>query len=533
LFQYSQEFDNGYWLTYLSSISPNTLNAPDGTLTADTLTSSGTGGAIYRVYGTAGTYTTSIFAKAGTTSTITLDWSTSANGRIATFDLTNGTATVVAQYGNGGTVTGGTSSIVSVGNGWYRCIISNITVSSTNAFVITAVGASASSVYLWGAQVEQRSSVTAYTVTTTAAITNYIPVLLTAPVNEARFEHNPVTRESLGLEIEEQRTNLLTYSEQFNDASWGKTASSIATNAVIAPDGTLSADTLIEDATNNQHFISKAAAVSSGSVTMSVYAKAAGRNWIRIQTYSGVFAWFNVSTGALGTVQSGCTASITSVGNGWYRCAATVQYVNQTNYVFLANADGATSYTGDGYSGVHIWGIQLEAASFASSYIPTVASQVTRSADSASMTGTNFSSWYNNAEGTVYAEYNALAINSNTVNGSFVYSINDGTFSSYLGIQILNAGTTRVLSSPLASSSPATTTIPAKAVAAYLKSNYGAAYNGSLVSITSPSNVTTPNKFTIGDIGGAGAYAYNGTIKKIAYYPIRVTNTNLQSLTGS
>jgi len=535
LFTYSQEFDNAYWSTYQAGVTANTTIAPDGTTTAETLTNASTDGAIYRVYGVAGTYTTSIFAHAATTSTITLDWSTSGNGRQATFDLIAGTATAVAQIGTGGTVTGGTSSIVNIGNGWYRCIISDITVSSTNAFVIVVVGASTSSVYLWGAQLEQHDTVTAYQPTTTQPITNYIPTLLTAPANSARFDHNPVTGESLGLLVEEQRTNLLTYSEDFADASWVKIRSTVTSNTIIAPDGTLTGDKLVATSVAESHVVYKS--VLANTITFSCYAKAGEYNHLIL--FTGSFGrWFNLTTGTIGVFYTNeTTASITDAGDGWYRCSITFTIASGDNvYIGVSNADATLSYTGNGYSGIYIWGAQLEAGAFPTSYIKTEASQVTRSADSASMTGANFSDWYRPDEGTVYCESSASFVSSGSVAYS-PFSLNDGTSANAVAPQYnSNAINTLVRSSAVEVARMIYSPVLANAfykTAIYLKNNdYATSTNGSVVVVDALG--TMPSGINVLNIGKTyfNLQTLNGTIKKIAYYPQRLSNENLQALTS-
>jgi hypothetical protein len=207
--------------------------------------------------------------------------------------------------------------------------------------------------------------VTAYTPTTTQPITNYIPVLQTAPANVARFDHNPVSGESLGLLVEELRTNLVTYSEQFDNAAWRKFRASITPNTIVAPDGTLTGGKLVEDTTaSNTHLIDQNLTPAVGTYAWSVYAKAGERSFVRLgfTTASANGAYFNLANGTVGTVGAGVTASITAVGNGWYRCVAvrTTAATSEVPSIGLASADNTNAYTGDGYSGIYIWGAQFE-----------------------------------------------------------------------------------------------------------------------------------------------------------------------------
>lgn len=175
-------------------------------------------------------------------------------------------------------------------------------------------------------------------------------------------------------------TNLLQYTEQFDvNTFWIKTRSNIgATNAVVAPNGTLTADKLIEDTTATQsHYIngpSTAAYVTSSSLPVgSIYVKAGERTScglaiVRDAGTAFASGTFNVDLSA-GTVLSG-TGNIASAGNGWYRISTPATTFG-ANYALrlLLNQSGTTStYTGDGTSGLYIWGAQLEPGSVATTY---------------------------------------------------------------------------------------------------------------------------------------------------------------------
>jgi hypothetical protein len=175
-----------------------------------------------------------------------------------------------------------------------------------------------------------------------------------------------VTLAPKGLLIEEQRTNLVLRSEGFDNAYWSKSRSTVTSNTIIAPDGTQTADKLIEDTTaSNTHRIFNETLYTATTHTWSIYCKAAERTFCYLRLTNpfivGVGAYFNLATGAIGTIESGVTAAITAAGNGWFRCSITVSTsAVPTPYVGIANADGGQSYTGDGTSGIYIWGAQLE-----------------------------------------------------------------------------------------------------------------------------------------------------------------------------
>ena len=193
--------------------------------------------------------------------------------------------------------------------------------------------------------------------------------------------------------IEGASTNLALYSEEFDNAGYTKTRCSITPNDAIAPDGQLTADKLVEDATAaNNHQIRELYSVITGTMyTYSIYVNAAERDQIRIllsDTGFGVNVTYDFTDFAAGTiVESGAgtnsSAKIEQISTDWYRVSVTAEAtatVSANMYVYLLVL-GGTTYDGDGSSGLHIWGVQLEVLPFASSYIQTTSASVTRGAD--------------------------------------------------------------------------------------------------------------------------------------------------------
>jgi hypothetical protein len=370
----------------------------------------------------------------------------------------------------------------------------------------------------------------------TATFYDQFGIVRTAAAGVARFEHNPVTGESLGLLIEDQRTNLLLRSEEFDNASWTKGAASIVANTVVAPDGTLTADKLVENTTNAIHNASQSFNPAGNTAySASVYLKVGERTFADViiggfanQVASNTIR-INLTTGVF-TATDAARTTVTNVGNGWWRVSSTVTTIASPGGISLRVALATdlltTTYLGNGFSGIYIWGAQLEAGAFATSYIPTVATQVTRSADAASMTGTNFSSWYRADEGTLYAEAASPS--------TFVpMQLSDGTDENAIGLRNRATGVSGIFSAVVTNS--ATQFNASGTFSATNKISLGYKFNDGASSLNGGA-VQTDNTLIVPSGINTMAFAlvaarFTGTIKKLAYYPLRLTNAQLQALT--
>jgi len=170
------------------------------------------------------------------------------------------------------------------------------------------------------------------------------------------------------------RRNLLTYTEDFSNAAWAKNAATVTPHATNAPNGTITAGKLVEITAASLHYSHQGTNTTAGTYTYSAYMKAAGRTWAWLYAYnaSTTIAYFDLTHGVVGTVagSSPPTATITPAGNGWYRCSIAVEMPHSNFHVGFgaSSGDNISSYTGDGASGIYIWGAQVETGSTATPY---------------------------------------------------------------------------------------------------------------------------------------------------------------------
>jgi hypothetical protein len=209
--------------------------------------------------------------------------------------------------------------------------------------------------------------------------------------------------------LEPQRTNIQLNSQSFDNATWGKTNSAVTANQIASPDGYVNADKLDETATNGIHQLEASRSVTSGSTyTMSVFAKKGERNFVRLyeDSYSNS-AYFNLNTGAIGTVSGPtATAKIEDYGNGWYRCSVTYTETanNYGRYrIAIAKQDAEASYAGTASNGIYLFGAQYELGAYATSYIPTLGTSVTRV--KSTLSKTSISSLIGQTEGTIFIDF--------------------------------------------------------------------------------------------------------------------------------
>jgi hypothetical protein len=235
------------------------------------------------------------------------------------------------------------------------------------------------------------------------------------------FGSGVLRRTDKGVLVEGARTNLLTYSQEFDDASWAKVNATVTANATTAPDGTSTADLLVANTASAQHRLDQTTTIAAAAHTYSVFLKAGGYNFANIRVGS-VGVGINLSDGTTNTLSAGCSVLVTALANGWYRLALTCTALgNDTVRINVTDtATVAGSFTGDGTSGVYVWGAQLEAASFASSYVKSEAAAATRAADVVTAVPTSGTDY----PLSLYAEFERVV---DTGGVEHIYQIDNGT----------------------------------------------------------------------------------------------------------
>lgn len=229
-----------------------------------------------------------------------------------------------------------------------------------------------------------------------------------------QFPANMLRNGTKGLLVEEARTNIILRTQQLDNASWTKLAASVTADAATAPDGTATADKIVEAASNAFHGIYQIFTGTAVAYTYSVYVKAAERGFCQVFYQDPSSANHGVTVNlSLGTITQ-TTGSITSSAidaraNGWYRVTITKTLTASASWLvatFLATSNVAViaGYVGDGASGIYAWGQQLEAGATLSSYIPTTTSSATRAADVITFSDLT---WFDGAAQSLYAEWTA------------------------------------------------------------------------------------------------------------------------------
>jgi len=343
------------------------------------------------------------------------------------------------------------------------------------------------------------------------------------------FSSGEARRTNKGLLIEEARTNLCLQSQTFQTA-WSAVLTTVAADQTTAPDGTMTADKLTPTVMLNQHRIDQTTSIPAAPHTFSVYVKAAGYGfvWLRIGSVGAVF---NLSTGAATTVSGGATAYSVQAANGWWRCVVSCTTLgSDTVRINVSEGPTAADFSGDGTSGIFVWGAQLEAASTASSYIVTTSASATRAADVISVGGLAVA-----APLTLVTGFEAAQATSGT---KYIAQLDAGTQNNVL-LNYLSGTMARrayVTASGVAQAdvnAGVNVAVGAQWTMAGLfqTNNVNAAASGTLGA--ADTSATMPTGLVNLRLGSTsvGAAQANGYIRRVVVYPRALTNAELQAVT--
>jgi hypothetical protein len=249
---------------------------------------------------------------------------------------------------------------------------------------------------------------------------------------------------------------LALHSEDFTNAVWNKDQVTATANVVNSPNGYQNADAIVENTATSGHRTLLTAGISgtgSSAYSFSVYVKKIEGQptrhiyWMCQISGDAIYAHFNMTTftvnqvGSNGT-GSGASASITPVGNNWYRLSlsgvvstTTAQYFNQLYFETTPRTGfSPESYTGNGTSGFYVWGWQQEAGAYPTTFIPTTTAAVTRLADAASKTGV--SSLIGQTEGTIFINVNNRILGQTNRN---LFQVSDSTGNNFIAVNYSSA----------------------------------------------------------------------------------------------
>jgi hypothetical protein len=542
LLTYSQLFSNAAW-TKVGLTLTGSQTDPNGGTTAFLATATATSSSyFYQSTTTAGCV--SIFAKAGTRSKFCIINGLFAQG--AEFDLATQT-TIVSGAGS-------LAKIESVGGGWFRCsvFLSSITEAIIALDEVFGGGVTVGQTMSFAfAQHETGDIATDYIPTTTAAVS----VGITADIPRLDYTGGGCP----SLLLEPQRTNLINFSEQLNNAYWTPNGATISANSTIAPDGTISMDRLTETATSGNHSVgSTAVTIFSNQVrTNSVFVKKGNVRYIQLISNafsdSSCSAIFDLDTktvtdfraqSAAGPIFVYVNSGVEDYGNGILRLFLTntstfdntTFHINHSNVATFAAGtltDGFITYSGSASSFTDLWGAQVEIGSYATSYIPTLGSSVTRLADAASKTG--ISSFLSASEYTLFwdgthiptGQFNSFMTISQTSNANNSARFYRNNTDNQIRAAIFNSVNGLVIDI-----GSGITTQTAKCALRVKAGSYAFYVNGTLVG--SSANALTPSA-TLDQIDLQyldSTQSFDQKTDQVLFFKTGLTNAELQSLTS-
>jgi hypothetical protein len=356
-----------------------------------------------------------------------------------------------------------------------------------------------------------------------------------------------------GILVEEARTNLLLRSTEFdNGAVWAASRATITANATTAPDGSVTADKLVENSSTNTHRVYQAVSKAGSSIqyTASMFFKAAERTFAHLRMTDSIEddragVGINLSTGEVGTPYVGGGSPFTSVSassqalvDGWYRLTLTATTDTDTTVqVWAFTADGLTSAScstvGNSVNGVFVWGAQLEAGAFATSPIITTGAAGTRGAEVPHIATSSVLYPF-----TLVADFTYEGADSSvSVNNRVAAAVTDGANDNRTQIYNLDGvGGAVTQVGGITQAAPSVGSTAAVGVTQRIAyraqaDNFIVARNGTLSAADTSGSV--PSVTSLVSIGkGATGSPLNGYVQRVRVFPFAATNAQLQALTA-
>jgi len=350
------------------------------------------------------------------------------------------------------------------------------------------------------------------------------------------------SKETPGLLVEESRTNSITNSDYVNLAGWNGVNSVRGSASIVYPAGLSGGSLIIDSAANDRHIAFKQFTSVAATYSQSMYFAQGTLRYVQLQLSGPANNFGVVADLEEGIITDTYTSNsapgsfygIEDAGNGWWRVWCGLTITAGIAYAVIATSNSATPTYGAAGNPVYIgtsqlvyaYGLQVEVGAFPTSYIPTAGSAVTRNADVATMTGTNFSDWYSD-NGSVYCELTPLAITSklslyfndgvNTGESNFLYNATN-----VLYFRSRSGGSTQATLNAGANSFVVGQTV--KAVAGWADNNFGLARDGNTPSTTLSGTVSTAiTQLAIGEVG------VNNIYRKIMFWPQKLTTAEIQA----
>jgi hypothetical protein len=437
------------------------------------------------------------------------------------------------------------ANIESIGSGWFRVSIAANGIDGVRVYPAVGngaiSGASGANIYIQDAMLNAGLVAQPYIETTTAAVYEGITD------NLPRLDYSGGAS-CPSLLLEPSRTNLITQSEYFSSADWTKTAINVTDNAVTSPEGIANAAKLVETTANSVHQINQSHSLSGNDYSFSVFVKKAERRYVSL-VFSDQARYlsqhtFDLEDGVL--TDSFDYGGVTSTfvpedyGNGWYRLTLSSSYASWSGSViprfYIENTatpsqPPANNYVGDGTSGIYIYGFQLEAGIYPTSYIPTYGTSASRAGDNPY--NTSATSVIGQSEGTLFVEFTRDELAAYTQR---VLTLSDGTTSNVIGFQLAQANSLTfycidggVASAVITKSSATTANQKVKLAAAYANNDFVFYVDG--VQVGSDSSGSVPSTSQIKLNRPTGGTPFIGDLHQVLLFKTRLTNAELAALT--